>query len=221
MKRSLFLILALLVSLSAWCQQVNRIDAKGRRQGVWTDFYPNGQKRYEGQFKNDKCKGVFRYYDQQGNLQATNEFDKSGERCLNKTFASNGRVVATGYYVNQKKEGEWKYYDKDSGQLLLSEENKEGKVNGWSRLYNPNNGKLAEETQYVEGVPEGQCRKYSDTGVLQMECVYRAGLLDGPCKTYYTNTVLKEEGQYVEGRKSGEWKTYNEDGDLLTTEVFE
>ena len=185
------------------------------------DFYPNGQKRYEGQFKNDKCKGTFCYYDEQGNLQATNEFDKSGTKCLNKTYAPNGRVVATGYYVNQKKEGEWKYFDKNSGQLLLSEDNKNGKVHGWSRLYNPNNAKLAEETQYVEGQPEGQCHKYSDTGVLQMECQYHQGQLDGPCKTYYPNTALKEEGQYTAGKKSGEWKTYNEDGDLLLTETFE
>lgn len=185
------------------------------------DFYPNGQKRYEGQFKNDRCKGTFTYYDEQGNLKVTNEFDKSGEKALNKTYAPNGRLVATGYYVNQKKEGEWKYYDKDSGQLLLSEENKNGKVHGWSRLYNPNNGVLAEETQYVEGQPEGQCKKYSDTGVLLMDCHYHNGLLDGHCHTYYPSQVLKEEGQYTDGRKTGEWKTFNEDGDLVSTETYE
>ena len=213
--------MVVLMSLSVVGQDMNRTDAKGRRQGAWTDFYPNGQKRYEGQFKNDKCKGTFCYYDEQGNLQATNEFDKSGEKCLNKTYAPNGRVIATGYYVNQKKEGEWKYFDRNSGQLLLLEDNKGGKVHGWSKLYNPNNGKLAEETQFVDGQPEGVCRKYSDTGVLQMECQYRQGQLNGPCKTYFPNTALKEEGQYVNGRKSGEWKTYNEDGDLLVTETFE
>ena len=221
MKRFFFLAMVVLMSLSVVGQDMNRTDAKGRRQGAWTDFYPNGQKRYEGQFKNDKCKGTFCYYDEQGNLQATNEFDKSGERCLNKTYAPNGRVIATGYYVNQKKEGEWKYFDRNSGQLLLLEDNKGGKVHGWSKLYNPNNGKLAEETQFVDGQPEGVCRKYSDTGVLQMECQYRQGQLNGLCKTYFPNTALKEEGQYVNGRKSGEWKTYNEDGDLLVTETFE
>ena len=141
MKRCFFVIVVLLLAYSAMAQDVNRTDAKGLRQGVWMDFYPNGQKRYEGQFKNGKCKGEFRYYDEQGNLKATNTFDKSGEKALNKTYAPNGQLVATGYYVNQQKEGEWKYYDKDSGQLLLCEENKAGKVHGWSRLYNPNNGK--------------------------------------------------------------------------------
>ncbi len=128
--------------------------------------------------------------------------------------------MATGYYLNQKKDGEWKYFDKDSGQLLLVEENKDGKVNGWSKLYNPSNGVLAEETQYVDGQPEGQCKKYSDTGVLMMECQYRNGQLDGPSKSYYASSALKEEGQYVQGVKTGVWKTYNEDGDVIAEEAF-
>lgn len=221
MKRFILVIIALLMSMPTFAQEYNRTDSKGRRQGVWMDFYANGQKRYEGEFKNGKAKGEFRYYDEQGNLKATNTFDKSGEKALNKTYAPNGRMVATGYYVNQKKEGEWKYYDKDSGQLLLAEENKDGKVEGWSRLYNPSNGVLAEETQYVNGVPEGVCRKYSDTGVLIMECQYRSGLLEGPAKTYYPNTALKEEGQYAKGEKAGQWKTYNEEGDLISVDSYD
>jgi len=211
---------ALLMAVSCFAQDYNQIDSKGRRQGIWMDFYANGQKRYEGEFKNDKCKGTFHYYDEQGNLKATNEFDKSGDRALNKTYAPNGRVIATGYYLNQKKDGEWRYFDPESGQLLLVEDNTEGKVNGWSRLYNPQNGKLAEETQYVNGVPEGQCRKFSDTGILLMECQYHNGLLEGPSKSYYPNTLLKEDGQYAQGMKVGQWKTYNEDGDLISVDSF-
>lgn len=221
MKRYALILASLLFALStAFAQDFNRTDGKGRRQGEWRDYYANGQLRYEGRFKNDKCKGLFKYYDEQGNLKATNEFDKSGEKALNKTYAPNGRMIATGYYVNQKKEGEWKYYDANSGQLRLVEDNQNGKTHGWSRLYNPNNGVLAEETQYVNDVPEGQCRKFSDTGVLLMECQYHNGLLDGPCKSYYPSTALKEEGQFVKGQKTGVWKTYNEDGDVILEEAF-
>jgi antitoxin component YwqK of YwqJK toxin-antitoxin module len=221
MKRYALILASLLFVLSTtFAQDFNRTDGKGRRQGNWRDFYANGQLRYEGKFKNDKCKGTFRYYDEQGKLKATNEFDKSGEKALNKTYAPNGRMIATGYYVNQKKEGEWKYFDANSGQLRLVEENQNGKVHGWSRLYNPNNGVLAEETQYVNGLPEGQCRKFSDTGVLLMECQYHDGLLEGSCKSYYPSTALKEEGQYEKGQKAGIWKTYNEDGDVILEEAF-
>ena len=127
MKRYALILASLLLAVTSAFAQFNRIDNKGRRQGNWHDHYYNGQVRYEGRFKNDKCKGVFRYYDEQGNLKATNEFDKSGAKALNKTFAPNGRIIATGYYVDQKKDGEWKYYDADSGQLRLVEDNKDGK----------------------------------------------------------------------------------------------
>ena len=221
MKRYILMLVTLLFAvMPLMSQDFNKTDSKGRRQGIWRGFYPNGQLRYEGQFKNDKCKGTFKYYDEQGNLKATNEFDKSGEKALNKTYAPNGRVIATGYYQNQKKEGEWKYFDEASGQLRLVEDNKEGKVHGWSKLYNPNNGVLAEETQYVEGQPEGQCRKYSNTGTLLMECQYHKGRLEGPTKTYYPSTALKEEGQYANGEKVGLWKTYNEDGDVIAEDTF-
>ena len=222
MKRVFLFFLCLTIAFpSLMAQNYNQTDSKGRRQGVWKVYYANGQLRYEGEFKNDKCKGVFRYFDEQGNLVATNDFEKSGEKAFNKTYAPNGRVIATGYYVNQKKEGGWKYYDKTTGQLLLFEENKNGKVDGWSKLYNPNNGVLAEEIEYEEGIPEGQCRKYSDTGVLVMECIYHNGKLNGPAKTYYSNTALKEEGQYANGVKVGTWKTYNEDGDVIAVDQFE
>jgi antitoxin component YwqK of YwqJK toxin-antitoxin module len=221
MKRYILMLVTLLFAvMPLMSQDFNKTDSKGRRQGIWRGFYPNGQLRYEGQFKNDKCKGTFKYYDEQGNLKATNEFDKSGEKALNKTYAPNGRMIATGYYQNQKKEGEWKYFDEASGQLRLVEDNKEGKVHGWSKLYNPNNGVLAEETQYVEGQPEGQCRKYSNTGTLLMECQYHKGRLEGPTKTYYPSTALKEEGQYANGEKVGLWKTYNEDGDVIAEDTF-
>lgn len=221
MKRYILMLVTLLFAvMPLMSQDFNKTDSKGRRQGIWRGFYPNGQLRYEGQFKNDKCKGTFKYYDEQGNLKATNEFDKSGEKALNKTYAPNGRMIATGYYQNQKKEGEWKYFDEASGQLRLVEDNKEGKVHGWSKLYNPNNGVLAEETQYVEGQPEGQCRKYSNTGTLLMECQYHKGQLEGPTKTYYPTTALKEEGQYANGEKVGLWKTYNEDGDVIAEDTF-
>lgn len=200
-------------------QDMNKTDKKGRRQGQWTDFYANGQKRYEGQFKNGFCVGEFKYYDEQGNLKATNTFDKSGTRALNKSY-SDGRMVATGYYVNQKKEGEWRYYSKENGKLLLVEENKEGKVHGKSTVYNPVNERMAEEAVYVEGKRNGPAKQYYDSGVLMMECQYQNDQLEGPAKTYYPSGALKEEGSFRQGQKTGVWKTYNEDGDEVNKENY-
>ncbi|MBR4391015.1 MAG: toxin-antitoxin system YwqK family antitoxin [Bacteroidales bacterium] len=220
MKQKLLLFVCfLLFSNLLSAQDMNRTDAKGRRQGPWVDFYANGQKRYEGQFKNDQCVGEFRYYDEQGKLKATNSFDKGGTRALNKSF-NNGVLVATGYYIDKKKEGEWRYYSKDNGKLILVEENKDGKVNGNSTVYNPQTGKVAEEAVYVDGRRNGPSKQYYDSGVLMMECQYKDHLLDGPAKTYYPSGALKEEGSFLRGNKTGIWKTYNEDGDEVSRDQY-
>lgn len=221
MKRILFLVCISIFFGNAGlhAQDLNRTDSKGRRQGPWTDFYANGQKRYEGQFKNDYCVGEFKYYDEQGNLKATNTFDKSGSRALNRSY-SNGKMIATGYYVNQKKEGEWRYFSKENGKLLLVEENKNGKVHGHSTVYNPLNDKVAEEACYVEGRRNGPCKQYFDSGILMMECEYKNDKLDGPAKTYYPSGALKEEGVFQQGEKIGIWKTYNEDGDEISSDNY-
>lgn len=221
MKRHILVAAFLLFAMTAaFAQDYNRTDSKGRRQGLWMGYHPNGQKRYEGQFKNDKPKGLFNYYDEKGNLQATNTFDKSGVKASNKTYSPEGTLVAEGNYVNQKKDGEWRYYDK-AGKLILVEDNKNGQVEGWSRIYNPETGTLAEETQFVNGLPNGVCKKYRENGLLMMECNYSNGKLDGPSKTYYPNTSLKEEGNYCQGEKCGQWKTYNEDGDMVATDSYD
>ena len=193
------LVFVLLFFLSGnsliFAQEYNRTDEKGRRQGLWTDFYPNGQKRYEGQFKNDKCTGEFKYYDEQGRLKATNTFDKSGEKALNKTYSENGTLIATGYYIHQKKEGEWRYFSRENGKLILVEENKDGKVQGNSTAYFEN-GVVMMERQFVNDQPEGHA------------------------KVYYPSGALKEEGDYHLGNKTGIWKTYSEEGDVISSDNY-
>ena len=178
-----------------FAQDFNKTDKQGRRQGPWVDFYANGQKRYEGQFKNDRCHGEFKYYDEQGRLKATNTFDRSGEKALNKTYASNGTLIATGYYVNQKKDGEWRYFSENNGKLILIEENKNGKIHGNSTVY-------------------------YETGTVMMERQFVDDQLEGHAKVYYPSGALKEEGDYHQGNKTGVWKAYNEDGDVISSENF-
>ena len=159
MNKILLSLILFLFAVNGIAQDHNRTDDKGRRQGLWMDFYPNGQKRYEGTFKNDKCQGEFKYYDEQGRLKATNTFDKSGEKALNKTYDTNGTMVATGYYLNQKKDGEWRYFSKENGKMILVEDNKDGKVNGRSLVYYET-GTLMMERQFVDGLQEGHTKIY-------------------------------------------------------------
>ncbi len=175
-------------------QDTNRTDSQGRRQGTWVGYHPNGQKRYEGQFKNDKCQGTFTYYQMDGSLYATNTFDKSGTKALNKTYAPNGTIIATGYYLNQEKEGEWCFYNED--------------------------GSLNTVEEYKGGLAHGPSKIYYETGVLMQERQYVNDVMEGPAKSYYPSGALKEEGEFHQDKKTGIWKTYNEDGDEIARENY-
>lgn len=199
--------------------EYNKTDSKQRRQGKWVDFYPNGQIRYEGAFKDNRCVGDFTYYDEQGRVKAINSFDKTGKKALNKTFSPNGVVIATGTYLDQKKDGEWHYYS-EHGKLILVECYIEGEVDGWSRVYNPLNGKVSEETMYVQGRRHGEGRHYSDNGILIMECQYADDNLNGPAKVYYPTGAIKEEGAFKAGAKDGIWKAYDLDGNVISSERY-
>lgn len=199
--------------------EYNKTDSKQRRQGKWVDFYSNGQLRYEGTFKDNRCVGDFIYYDEQGHVKAVNSFDKTGKKALNKTYSSDGVLVATGTYLDQKKDGEWRYYS-DNGKLILVEDNKDGKVDGWSRVYNPLNGKVSEETMYVQGKRQGEGRHYSDNGILIMECRYDDDKLNGIARVYYPNGAIKEEGAFKAGAKDGIWKAYDLDGNVISSERY-
>lgn len=194
-KITLSIFLMMIGCLVVNAQDLNRTDSQGRRQGKWVDYYANGQLRYEGQFKNNQCQGEFKYYDEQGHLKATNTYDKSGEKALNKTYAPNGTMIATGYYLNQKKDGEWRYYSRENGALILVEENRNGKAHGSSKVY-------------------------YETGVLMMERQFVDDQLEGHAKIYYPSGALKEEGNYLHGEKTGIWKAYNEDGDEISSENY-
>ena len=194
-KKIVFFTLTFLICFVANAQDLNRTDSQGRRQGKWVDYYSNGQIRYEGQFKNGNCQGEFKYYDEQGHLKATNNYDKSGNRALNKTYSPDGTLIATGYYLNQKKDGEWRYYSRENGVLILVEENLNGKANGSSKVY-------------------------YETGTLMMERQFVDDQLEGHAKIYYPSGALKEEGDYHHGEKTGIWKAFNEDGDEISSENY-
>ena len=117
---------------------INRIDAKGRKQGVWKKIYDTGGVLSEGTFKDNHQTGLFKYYYEGGKLKGTAEFYNDGINCSFTGYHENGKVEAVGNYINEKKDSVWKYYSDDS--LLLSLEN------------------------YKKGVPEGVWRTFYKIG---------------------------------------------------------
>ncbi|HRE96460.1 MAG TPA: hypothetical protein PK637_06835, partial [Flavobacteriales bacterium] len=66
----LFLVLFFLLIGTAWSQQINQTDAKGKKQGMWDVKYPNSQvSKYKGTYKDGKPQGEFIHFYESGKVK--------------------------------------------------------------------------------------------------------------------------------------------------------
>lgn len=177
--------------------QNNKIDKNGLRQGEWVDYHENGNVRFKGQFKDNEPIGEFEYY------------------------TPEGKLIAKGQYLNKKKDGKWQYFSDKDGYLILTEDYKNGALNGKAVVYIPETDVVSEETNYVNGVKQGEYLKYYDNGALMVKANYKNDNLDGDYFNYYSHGIVKEEGRFAEGMKIGEWKTYDIEGNVISTDNHE
>lgn len=219
-KNSVIQLIAILFCLTAYSQvDINKMDAKGKRNGLWKGTYEKSKRpRYEGTFVNGKETGVFKYFDdtKAGSVIATRDFSKGDGSCYAIFFDQKGNKVSEGKLVNKLPDAEWKYYHYQSKQLMTLENYKAGKLNGIKKVFY-NDGSLAELANYKEGNLEGVYKKYAENETILEEINYKNGQLNGSALYYDGKGNLNIKGQYKNDRKWGYWETY-ENGKLVKTE---
>jgi len=151
----------------------------GKKDGLETTYYLNGQKKREITYTN----GI-----------------KNGLCCK---WYQNGFRESIEYYENNKKQGECTYFYEDQHRSTESEtENiqqianyKDDKLHGLYQLYRLD-GSLELEIQYDNGKKNGFWKKYFNTGELKFEINYIDDVYDGEYIEYYTPHVLKTYKKY-------------------------
>ncbi len=215
--RSLLFFLILLVSGTSMAQEkINKLDAQGRRTGVWKKYYDNKNIRYEGQFEAGKEIGVFNYYGELNskhpNLVKT--FSEGSDTAQVNFFYDDGKLQSEGSMKGTNRIGKWLYYNTD-GKTIVSEENYEnGLLNGISNTYFAP-GKIAEVLTYKNGVLHGNVLRYSSEGILLDDLQYEKGKLHGPAKYYNIAGKLVRKGFYENDEKVGNWE-YFENGEPIS-----
>lgn len=223
MKRIFCLIIFFLLALPAIAQDMNKLDADGKKHGKWKGVYEESQRpRYEGTFNHGKETGTFKYFDdtKDGVVIATREFSTTDNSAYTIFYDQKKNKVSEGKVVNKQYEGEWKYYHEASAKIMTTENYKNGKLHGARKVYYPD-GKIAEETNYSNGVLEGPYKKYADDekSIVLEQVTYVKGKIEGPA--VYTNPdgTIASKGNYVNDQKNGYWEFY-EDGKLKKKEKY-
>jgi len=196
-------------------QDINQLDNKGERHGIWKKNYENTEvSRYEGEFLHGKEIGLFKFYKNVNGravLAATKQFNRENKISQVKFFASTGKVISEGQMNGRAYIGKWIYYHNKSNEILsIDLYNNEGLLNG-ERLVYYENAVLAQKELYANGKLQGKSIWYNEAGVVTNEYNYDNGELHGEAKTFDTHGSLIVEGQYQRDRKHGIWKYYKND----------
>ena len=211
-------MLILFVSMS-YAQEINKVDAAGKKQGVWKKTYSNGALRYEGAFKNDKPIGEFKYYYPSGEIKAVIKYRTDGSSYA-KTYQLNGKLLSEGKYIGKKRDSTWIFYSDIDGKKVSEKNYKNGILEGKSIVYFPKQGIPFQITEYHNGKKNGKSEKfYTDGKPFSLE-TFVNDTLNGQFKIWSLDGKLQMEGQYKNGNQSGLWITYDENGKIIKKENF-
>jgi len=202
-------VILFLINSAAFAQDINKMDAAGKRHGLWKGTYEKSKKpRYEGTFDHGKETGTFKFFedDKKSTLGATRTFAADGS-CTTTFFDDKGKKISEGKEVNKLKEGEWKFYAEGTEKLLSTEPYVKGKINGVRKVYFPG-GIIAEEVTYVNDVKEGPYKQYTEKGIVLEESNYKNNQLDGPVTNKNAHGDIVSKGQFANNKKAGKWQFF-------------
>ncbi len=216
MRSILVFLISLIFSVLHAQKEYNQLDAKGLKHGLWKGVYEESKRpRYQGTFDHGKEIGLFQFFDdtQKGDVIATREFNSKVNSAYTIFYDQNKNKVSEGKVVNKLFEGEWKYYHLASAVLMTTENYKNGKLNGLRTVYFPN-GKLAEQTNFVNNLKQGAYKKFTETGIVLEESFFKNNEYDGLAIFRNDSGIVVSKGMFSKGLKIGVWEVL-ENGKLV------
>jgi|WetSurMetagenome_2_1015567.scaffolds.fasta_scaffold28941_2 uncharacterized protein len=198
-------------------EKLNRKDEKGLKQGIWCEYFSNGNIKSEANYLDDDLNGSVKEYDENGNLKFILQYAK-GIILENRDTASLGIEIKNNYDA----EGNIIYsgsYRKDVPVGIHRIFDKTGKVtNGF--LYDNNGSKIGEGIITNEGKKEGDWKYFYDDGTLSSLGKYTNNLAVGNWKYFYKDGKTEQTGSYKQGKTEGLWQWFYQNGDLKREEEF-
>ncbi len=193
------------------------VDKEGNKTGYWKNFYPTGELKSEGEYRNNTQQGKWVFYYKNGEIEQTGEFENGRLNGKWVWYYESGQVKREEEYYNGREEGMFVEYDV-TGEVITKGEYFDGEKEGeW--YYNV--GDEIEIGSYIGGLKDGKWKHYYPGNILKFEGEYIQGNPDGKHRYFYDNGVLKEEQFFTMGIKEKNWKKYDRYGNLLITITYQ
>ncbi len=185
--------------------------AAGKKTGLWTQYGSDGKISSEKNYLDGKLNGTSKSFTN-GVLRKVEEYKDDVLDGVYKEYDDAGNILYNIAYKNGKKHGNYISYK--NNEVTCEREYIEGEQSGKTTNYR--SGKRYEEINYVMGKKNGEATKYYiETGTIQSTETYKNDKRDGPYKSYSKTEKLEAEGNYKDGLKDGEWKKYDASGKVI------
>ena len=140
------------------------------REGMSLTYHPNGKLAVEAPYKNGKLDGVFRSYDEKGNVIETIGYKNGEEEGYSIRYHENGKKKNRENYHQGVLNGMSEDWD-ENGKLRRQIPYEDGQIHGLVKIYNEM-GQIEEEMDFVRGLRNGAYRRYS-FGKLVLEAEFK------------------------------------------------
>ena len=192
-------------------------DMEGRRQGKWKEFYPSGELKSEGSYKNSNRVGDWKFYFPDKTIEVSGSYDSKGRQDGEwQWYYANGQLMRSETFENGVPEGELTEYNEE-GEIVAQGNFVEGSEEGhWIFRHNL----IREEGDYFDGMRTGLWKTWFDDGKVASEIEYDQDLMNGRYTIYYENHVIKCTGRYTSGERDGMWYEYLDNGELILTTQY-
>jgi antitoxin component YwqK of YwqJK toxin-antitoxin module len=121
-----------------------------RKNGIWVNYWPNGNKKSEVTFINNSAKGFAIMYFEDGKKQEEGNWENNRWTGAYKMYHPNGNLFYEFSYSNTGKRNGMQTYYHENGQVMIKGEMKDGKETGtWSEYYE--NGDLKSKKGFNDG----------------------------------------------------------------------
>ena len=154
-------------NVSELSEDINKKDAKGRKQGHWIIYgkdkpvkgYPKNGKIEEGNYLDNRKQGLWTKYHKDGKTpRIIGDFKNGRPKGSYKKLYPSGKVKEEGTFKNGQHTGSFKRFYPNGKLAQEKNFNTDGRENGSQKYYYPN-GQLESEFNKINGVSTGQAKK--------------------------------------------------------------
>ena len=208
--------------------------AKGKAEGEWKTWWPNGIIKSEFTYVKNEIEGVYSYFDSLGTKIKTETYKKSILNGVLSEYNENGTLRSTTDYVKGKKtglvkeflegivlleqktlkkdslDGEWTSWH-DNGTKKVVRVYKNGTpVGNW--IFNDEKGEWMREEQYKGGLAHGIWSFYDEARDKVFQYYTKGKLMAEYTEAKWPNGQIKEVPSFKNGLPHGTWTGYWPDG---------